>query len=237
MIKVIGFDLDDTLWDVAPVIHRAEAKLDAWLTANAPGLKYSVATMRALRKKVLDDNPNLIGQITEFRRCIIERALRLSHVPVPQSIDLSHQAIEVFLQARNQVELFDGAEEVLKLLANNYTLGALSNGNADIHRLGLAHVFSFGFSAEEVGAPKPEPHLLSAAMQHTNVTASEMIYVGDDPKLDVDAAKSLGLYTIWMDRGRRQPGEYKPDATITDIRQLPDAVASIDTKKCEKKHP
>ena len=106
MIKIIGFDLDDTLWDVAPVIHRAEAQLNQWLANEVPGLKYTVETMRALRKQVLDENPGLIKQITEFRRCIIERALRLSHISSPRATDLSYQAMEVFLEARNQIELF-----------------------------------------------------------------------------------------------------------------------------------
>ena len=227
MIKVIGFDLDDTLWDVAPIIHQAEARLDAWLAREAHGLKYDVATMRGLRKQVLDANPGLIKQITEFRRAIIEQALKLSYFPSPRAKELSHQAIEIFLQARNEVTLFDGAEDVLVHLAGDYTLGALTNGNADIKRIGLEHVFSFGFSAEDVGAPKPEHHLFSAALAKNNVTPAEMIYVGDDPRLDVDAAKEAGLHAIWMDRGTKKPGIHPADATITHISQLPAAVASI----------
>ena len=227
MIKIIGFDLDDTLWDVAPVIHHAEAQLNLWLANEVPDLKYTVETMRALRKQVLDENPGLIKQITEFRRCIIERALRLSHIASPRAADLSHQAIEVFLHARNQIELFDGARKVLEDLSRHYTLAALTNGNADIQRLGLDQLFSFGFTAEEVGAPKPEPHLFSAALQHAGVDPHEMIYVGDDPKLDVDAAKNAGLHAIWMDRGTKKPGEHQADVTITDISQLPAAVAKL----------
>ena len=35
-IKLITFDLDDTLWDTAPVIASAEVVLRDWLEANAP---------------------------------------------------------------------------------------------------------------------------------------------------------------------------------------------------------
>jgi len=54
-----------------------------------------------------------------------------------------------------------------------------------------------------------------------------MIYVGDDPKLDVDAAKKLGIYTIWMDRGTKPRGDSKPDQTITRIDELAAAVDQI----------
>ncbi len=228
MIKVVAFDLDDTLWDVAPVIRRAEAKLDDWLTANIEALKFTVTSMRDLRKQVIDENPQLINRITEFRRCIIERAIVLSSIDQATATMQSHQAIEVFLQARNQIELFEGAEEVLVGLTRRYTLGALTNGNADIKRLGLGHIFSFAFCAEAVGAPKPAHHLFLAALKHTGIKATEMIYVGDDPRLDIDAARSLGLYTIWMDRGTRSAGEYKANAIVTRVSELPGAIATIE---------
>ena len=46
MIKVIAFDLDDTLWAVKPVIIRAEKRLDEWLSLTVPDLKYDVTGMR-----------------------------------------------------------------------------------------------------------------------------------------------------------------------------------------------
>ena len=78
-------------------------------------------------------------------------------------------AIEIFLAARNDIELFDGAQRLPSGLWQEplYVLGALTNGNADINRLGLGHVFDFAFSAEQVGAPKPAPQLFNAALAHT----------------------------------------------------------------------
>ncbi len=230
MIKVIAFDLDDTLWDVVPVILQAEAALDQWLAANVAGLQYTVTSMRELRKEVVDENPHLMNSVTEFRRSIIERAIHKSGIDASIATDQSHRAMDVFLHARNQIELFEGAEEVLAELATQYTLGALTNGNADIMRMGLGRIFSFAFSAEDVGAPKPEHNLFFAALEHTRIKPEEMIYVGDDPKLDVDAATKAGLRTIWMDRGKKAPGEFEADAIITDVSELPHAVTKIDVK-------
>jgi FMN hydrolase / 5-amino-6-(5-phospho-D-ribitylamino)uracil phosphatase len=228
MIKVIGFDLDDTLWAVKPIIIRAEKQLDSWLASNVPGMTHTVASMRSLRHEVLNDNPEMAHQITELRRRIIEKAI--SHSDINNAEQLSIQAIEVFLQARNEIEFFDGALDAIAHLAGDFVLGALSNGNADIFRLGLDPYFSFAFSAEQVGAPKPAPDLFTQALAHTQVEPDEMIYVGDDPLLDVDTANNLGLHTVWVNHRQKQPGNTTADATIDHVRDLPLAVSEVIAK-------
>ncbi|MFT5209459.1 MAG: HAD superfamily hydrolase (TIGR01549 family) [Flavobacterium sp.] len=227
MIKLIGFDLDDTLWDIIPVMIRAERILDNWLKVNAASLKYTVIEMRQLRIEVLAMQPELTNQITELRRKIIVRAMTNSGISNNRAELLSKQAMDVFLTARNQITLFEGVEDTLSALSDHYTICALSNGNADIQRLGLEHLFHFAYSAEQVGGSKPSHHLFSAALKHTNLAAEEMIYVGDDPLLDVDAAKDLGIHAIWMDRGNKSPGERSADKIITHITELPNAIQEI----------
>jgi len=228
MIKVIAFDLDDTLWAVKPVIIRAEKRLDEWLSLMVPDLKYDVTGMRELRHELVNREPELGKKITELRRRMIEQALRLSQIDPGRAFELSNDAIEIFLAARNDIEMFDGAQDAIQDLASRYILGALTNGNADINRLGLNHVFDFAFSAEQVGAPKPAPQLFNAALEHTRTAPHEMIYVGDDPQLDIDAAKRIGLHTIWVKNAERPgPGESRPDETIEQIGDLPAAVARL----------
>ena len=135
MIKVIGFDLDDTLWATKPTILRAEKKLNEWLKVTVPQLSYTAESMRELRHALTDREPELKTKITELRRRIIEHALELSHVSPSQATELSHQAIELFLVARNQVKFFEGSLSILEHLSTRYILGALTNGNADIKRI------------------------------------------------------------------------------------------------------
>ena len=227
MIKVIGFDLDDTLWAVKPIIEQAETRLDEWLTANLSEMKYTVTTMRSLREEVLEEMPELLHRITALRRCIIERAMLLSGIGKTDAAHLSNEAMEVFLAARNEIEFHEGAMEAIIELSDRFVLGALTNGNADIDRLGLRPYFSFSFSAEQVGAPKPAPDLFEHALSYTQVSPDEMIYVGDNPVLDIDAANNLGLHTIWINNGQREPGMTSADVTIDHVRDLKDAVGTI----------
>ena len=56
VIKVIGFDLDDTLWDVAPVIRSAEKTLSNWVISRFPQVKYGELQIKRARKKILLEN-------------------------------------------------------------------------------------------------------------------------------------------------------------------------------------
>ncbi|MBD3646346.1 MAG: HAD family hydrolase, partial [Pseudomonadales bacterium] len=122
MIRVIAFDLDDTLWDSWEVLTRAEEILQEWLTRQVPQLGYSVSEMRKLRSEILAEDAELVHYITELRRRIIERAMCLSGIPQPDAGNLSRDAMDVFLAARNEIELAPETIDTLTHLSRRYTL-------------------------------------------------------------------------------------------------------------------
>jgi HAD superfamily hydrolase (TIGR01509 family) len=227
MIRVIAFDLDDTLWDVGPVIKRAESILADWLEKEVPGYRHEPSKLMPIREMLLGEDPSLGHRLTAFRQQLIEASL-ISHLDEQSAASYAQGAMEIFLAARNEVVFFEGALDTLRDVAQTFQLGAITNGNADIYRLGLNDCFDFAFSAEQVGAPKPAPDLFHAALEHTGCEPAQMVYVGDDPIKDIDAANEVGLHTIWM-RSMDQPvkGESNPDQTIDDIRALPDAIRKL----------
>jgi len=230
-IKVIAFDLDDTLWDSKPVLIKAEQCLDNWLAGQVPELKYNVTEMRELRSTILEENPELVHRITELRRRVIEKALRLSGVDPHDSKALSYKAMDVFLRARNQITLPPETVMTVQTLAREFVLGSLTNGNADIHSLGLSQYFSFAYAAEDVGASKPSPDLFQAALRHTDCEPREMVYVGDDPVLDIDPANAVGLYTVRIDNSNQlKQGQTNPDEIITQIAELPGVIQRLQAR-------
>ena len=118
---------------------------------------------------------------------------------------------------------------MLELLAQNYTLGALTNGNADIYKTDAAEYFDFAFSAEDMGASKPDPAMFQAAIKQTGVAAEHIIHVGDDPDHDIRGARDIGMHTVWVNTQRRAwPGEGdSADCEIVTLHQLPDAIGHI----------
>lgn len=228
MIKVVAFDLDNTLWESEIVIRRAELRLMEWFEDNVPQSRYDTIDMRELRQEVLKKHPELSGKVTGLRRFIISEILKASAVE-PCSIDkTTDAAMKVFLEARNEVEVFPGAIDVIKLLAKKYVIGAITNGNADINSTTLANYFSFSFTAETIGAPKPCTKIFRHALNFTNCLPQEMIYVGDDPILDIDAANELGIHTVWLANSKStKSGNTKASAKINNIRELTGAVSEI----------
>ncbi len=230
MIKVITFDLDDTLWEVTPVLMRAERLLFDWLQGHCPELmqRFSIQTLRAMRMELVKSRPHLVHQITEARRYALQTAMERAGLSETKATDLAAKAMEVFMVARHDVELFDEVEDVIAQLHNDYLLGVLTNGNADIYRLPLGRYFSFAYSAEALNSSKPMPLHFERTLQKTGAKGTEIIHVGDHPEHDIAAAQRLGWHTIWFNRVQRTaPPATEPTATIRHFAELPACIQRI----------
>ncbi len=219
MIRAISLDLDDTLWPIAPIIIEAERSLHGWLSARLPHVAsdWSIARMRALRDSVAVENPHLAHDYTEQRRLSLY-ALIGDH---PEQQALVDGAFEIFFHARNQVTLYADAHAALQHLHARLPLISLSNGNADLERIGLAHLFHSRISARDIGAAKPEPRIFEAACAALALPAAAIAHVGDDPDMDVLGAKRAGMFAVWLNReGREWPHAERPDLEIRDLAEL-----------------
>ncbi len=65
-IKLISFDLDDTLWPCHQTIHMAEARTYEWLQQYAPVITehYTLDTMREKRMAWVKANPEFAHDLT-----------------------------------------------------------------------------------------------------------------------------------------------------------------------------
>ena len=207
-IRAITLDLDDTLWPAAPVLVAAEQTLGAWLASHAPAAAAVMTAdwRRATRASVQADFPDRRHDLGFLRRESLRRAM----VAAGLDAGLAEPAFEVFLQARQQVSLYDDVLPTLARWASRYRLVALTNGNADIARIGLAPYFAASISAHESGFAKPDPRIFHRACQHAGVEPAQTLHIGDDLELDVLAARRAGLSALWLrrpDLARHKPGE------------------------------
>ncbi|MHC8405140.1 HAD family hydrolase [Pseudomonas sp. TMB3-21] len=226
-IQLITFDLDDTLWDTAPVIVSAEAVLREWLTAHAPNLgEVPVEHLWSIRERVLSQEPSLKHRISALRRRVLFHALEDAGYTHPDASDLADQGFEVFLHARHQLEVFPDVQPTLEILANHYALGVVTNGNADVRRLGLADFFKFALCAEDIGIAKPDARLFHEALQRGGATAETAVHIGDHPGDDIAGAQQAGLRAIWFNpTGKAWEAEKAPDAEIRSLTELPELLA------------
>ena len=155
------FDLDNTLWDVEPVILRAEQMLAGFLAEACPRIvaRHTLETMRELRVRVMRERPDMGHDFTWLRLETLRRMAREADYPD----DIAEQAFEVFFRARNEVVLYDDVLPSLAALRSRCRLFAISNGNADLATIGLAHFFERTLCAREAGCLKPDPRIPVAA--------------------------------------------------------------------------
>ena len=219
-IRCIAFDLDDTLWACKPVIARAEQRFYAWLDAHYPRItaRYTPAELIAERVSYMQQYPELHYNLTQLRKNWLAVLAQSNNYPKD---NLVTAGFNVFWLARNEVEFYAGTLDVLHALRQSFVLGVITNGNANVHHIGVGHLFQFVLSAAEAGVAKPHPAIFQQALAMVDVAPQEAVYVGDDPLRDMHGAASAGLRTIWFNPAK-QPwqGEKEPDATLTTLAEL-----------------
>lgn len=206
-IKLITFDLDDTLWDARPLLQAAQAKQFLWLNTQVPGFDQLNPSekLSSIRKVLVQDNPNLSNDLSMLRTEILYQALLNMDIMSSKARELAREAFQVFILARHDIVYFEGALELLQTLSTRFIIGALTNGNADVRCLEIAKYFSFSYCATDFSAAKPAPAMFMAALKFANADASETVHIGDHPIHDVQAATSLGIGSIWLNAGSKTP--------------------------------
>lgn len=224
-ILALSLDLDDTLWPVLPALEQADRDLDAYLQAHYPDVAraWPIPAMRALRAKVAAERLDLAHDFTTQRHLTMQQAFAACGIDAAPLETLW----EIYFAARNRVELYIDTLPALERLAAKLPLASLTNGNADLGRIGLLAHFRQQISAREVGVAKPDPRIFAAASAALGVAPEQLLHVGDDPVLDVQGARDAGLRTAWLNRaGLPWPDELgaAPDLILRDLTALADWV-------------
>ena len=224
--RALSLDLDDTLWPIWPSIERAERALDEFLRANCPrtAQRFPIHRMRRLREQVAAEHPHLAHDFTRQRKLSLERALREAGDDVGQA----EAAFEAFYASRNQVEFYPDALAALARLSARWPVAALTNGNADLARIGIDGHFRVFVSAREEGHAKPETPIFLATCERLGVAPPEVLHVGDDPLLDVMGARRAGLRSCWLNRKKESwpAGLPRPDLEFATLAGLADWLES-----------
>jgi putative hydrolase of the HAD superfamily len=219
-VRAIAFDLDNTLWAVEPVLLRAEARVYGWLQEHCPRITASltIEDMRRAREALARREPHQAHDFTYLRTAALASHVREHGYEEA----MAARAFEVFLAARCEVELYPDVRPGLERLRSRFALATLSNGNADLERIGLAGCFSLSLNARQIGAAKPARLCFERLAAGLGVAPGALWYVGDDPYLDVEAARAAGLGTVWMNRGGHGwPADIAPaDLSVTDLTAL-----------------
>lgn len=113
--------------------------------------------------------------------------------------------------------LLDGSEELVRYLAKKYPLTIITNGFVEVQyekfdKSGLKDLFSYVVLSEEVGCQKPNPGIFEEALRLNNLTAEDVVMIGDSWSSDILGAQRAGIDQIWY-RKSDEPLSEEQNAT------------------------
>ena len=226
-IRAITLDLDDTLWDIGPVITRAEHKIYEQICQWFPRIvqHYDNRAIQKVRQRVVEDRPDIAHDLTEIRRVTFEWILQECNYDP----DNSYILLEQFLELRHQVKFFPDVLPALLRLSERCPLLTLTNGNADIERLGITHFFIGQVTARTAGTSKPDRRIFELASEALGEAPETVLHIGDHPVDDVLGALNAGFQSVWINRrAETWLHEREPHAEVTTLLELADFLDTAD---------
>lgn len=232
-IKVIIFDLDDTLLAFDLVTEPTWRQVCAEYVA-VNGSLTAEAVYDAVTKEShwfwSDDERHRIGRndIVAARRSVVQAAFRKLSLPAGDAVRVADRYSSLRLE--NMYLIPSAVETLSELSGRGVPLGLITNGDSEtqrkkIERFGLGGYFKEILIEGEVGFGKPDRRIFELAISKFGVAGDAMLMVGDNLKWDVAGPQSVGMHGIWFDvkrRGLPSNSSVRPDAVITEVRQVLD---------------
>lgn len=220
MLRAAVFDLDGTLVETAPDLHRVLAMLCAEEGIAAP----SIESLRAM--------------VGDGARVLLSRAFAAAGVELPEE---RHEALYArFLElyvATPAVDswVYQGVVEALEeLRTQGWRLGVCTNkpqlpSDLLLQQLGLAPFFGSILGGDALPVRKPDPAHLGGVVAALGSVPGRTIMVGDS-RNDLLAARGLGCRCILVSFGYTTvpAAELGADRVIDSFAELTAAIASLD---------
>lgn len=220
-VKVIAFDLDDTLWPCMPTIHRAEETLYQWIERHYPRITegFDPEQMVAYRREFSAQQQRYAVDMTLMRRDFLKH---LGDIHDYDGEQLSQDGFEVFFAERQQVEFYDDVIPCLDRLQRHFRLGSITNGNASVEHVGLGGYFEHSVSAADLMVAKPDPQIYQHLAERFETAPQQIVYVGDHPVYDVLGSLEAGFQAVWINRENLDWPHHSavPEHQVRDLHQL-----------------
>lgn len=215
-IKIIIFDLDDTLYEEKAFVEKGfEAAAD-----------YLEEQFKINKKEFFEDLKNILRE--KGRGHIFDIALRKYNLYSKKNVD---KLVRVYRFHRPKIKLYPGLKNLLKSLRKKYKLGIITDGMGNVQRikvktLGIENLFDLIIYTDDFNKkrPKPNPYSFKKVLEYFKVSPEEAIYIGDDPYKDFVGAKKVGIGTVRVLQGRfkniKAEKNFQADYEIKKISEL-----------------
>lgn len=214
----LSFDLDDTLYDNEPILMRAEQALLDFLHQQFP-LSQAKDTpyWQRLKRDLLSQRPELGNDMTLLRRTLLTSGLSdcgLQGLALKRAVD---DAFHFFYQARSDFVVDKNICSLLERLAQKVPLVAITNGNVDLVRIGIADYFEAAWHASLALPMKPHPSMFMAAIRQLKCAPRQIMHIGDHLQKDIAGAAAVGMQSAWYACNRQMDLSAEPAGPLPDL--------------------
>ena len=224
-IKAITFDIDDTFWDVKPVLINAEMKTRKFIEDSIGPLEWgSWEDFKLIRERLIVEDASYEFDVGKLRKKLLLMKIQEQISDPETANELSEKAFQLFFKERNKVEFFPYVLDEIEKLAQIYELGCLTNGNADIEMIGIGKFFKFNISSKDVNANKPNKNHFQKAVELLGISKEEILHIGDHKINDMLGAISYGVKALWFNPDKedwdlddiKKPSEFNSWQGVTE---------------------
>src|SRR5262245_48177004 len=210
MLRAIFFDIDDTLYSTSEFSEVARSNaIDAMIEAG----------LALPREQLLVELEEVIREFSanyehHFDKLLL-RIPRRFYKGVNPAVLVAAGVIAYHETKVRQLAPYEDAIEVLRVLSKtNLILGIITEGLEvkQAEKLVRMRITSFLspnaiFISHQLGISKPNPKIYQRACSDLNIKPVETMYVGDNPRNDIDPPNSIGMITVRMRRGGKHQNE------------------------------
>lgn len=196
-IKLVSFDLDNTLYDNQPIIKLAEQKSQEYLRSefNKQEQVFDYQLFVDYRNELLlsekslnYDEKSQYENLSFLRKCVLLKCCE----NLSNTKEVAKQALEIFLTYRNQVVVEPSVVAMLQQLAQQYHLVSVTNGNCDATKLLFSDSLKKNYSPISGYRAKPHPQMLKQILVDFELQPAQILHVGDRLDSDGLAAEVTG---------------------------------------------
>jgi putative hydrolase of the HAD superfamily len=220
LLKSVLFDLDLTLLDrdstVIKFVETQYSRLHSFL-AHIPREEY-------ISRFIELDSRGYVWKDKVYQQLICEFKI--------EGVTWEHLLEDYVTEFHKSCVPYPHLIEMLQQLSSkNYSLGLITNALGDfqfknIQALGIDKYFSAILISGWEGIKKPNPEIFVRALEKLGVKAEESVYIGDHPVNDVQAARNVGMKTIWK-RNDQWEAPQDADGIVVDLLEIPDLVERL----------
>ncbi len=243
-IKLVGFDLDDCLFDSTGLSDRARVKgINAMIDL---GLKIDRQNAKKMITEVVKEyGSNSSNHYNYF----IRRYNRLEDVKekIPYSLQFKYISAAVMAYHKEKIDsikLYDDVKPCLiKLRERGLKSAIISDGlpikqYEKILRLEIDDLIDLTIISDEIGIRKPNPKLFEFCLKKFNIEGPETIYIGDRLDKDIIPALLNNIHSVYIHRGGKYdtyktgdkfPVGIKPDYEISNLNEILDIIDEINS--------